>query len=143
MFAMLTASERTFTNRQGRDCKSFEEGMDLLRSRYSSADKQRRLLTEWNNMSLTKEMEERPDGSQMEVFRKFAERLMGLQHQLQRDYHPDRYLRDRLMSAVDILYIQHALRDRTPRTSHQLRKGRQQAVHKTRIIISGGACSPT
>lgn len=46
--------------------------------------------------------------------------MMSLQHQLQNDYHIDKYRRDRLMSSIDIPHTQNALRDRTPGKSHKL-----------------------
>lgn len=64
-------------------------------------------------------MEERPEHSQMFVFLRFAAFILGLQHHLQKDYHTDRCLRNRLMSGIHIPDIQHAFRDRSPRTCHQ------------------------
>lgn len=136
IFSMLHGSTRTLFNRKGKFCVTFEDGMMLLRSWYNSEDKQGRQLTEWHNMSLTKTMEDRPGESQMSLFRSFAARLMSLQHQLQKDYHTDKYLRDRLMSAVEIPDIQNTLRDRTPRTSHQL-INRVENLLSTRAGSSG------
>lgn len=44
---------------------------------------------------------------------------MSLQKQLDTPYHKDRFLRDRLLTAVDIPNILTTLRDRMPRTSQQ------------------------
>lgn len=84
MFAMLHGSARTLFNRKGKYCKSFEEGMDLIRSWYNSEDKEGRLLAEWHQMSLSKDMEEKPENPQTSVFRDFVTRLMSLQNQLRK-----------------------------------------------------------
>lgn len=60
-------------------------------------------------MYLMKTMVKLSDESQMSAFRTFLERLMNLQHQVQKDYQTERYLRDRLMSSIDIPHIQDAL----------------------------------
>lgn len=117
---MLSGRARMLFHRKGKDFKTFEQGMELLRSWYNSADKQGRLLTEWHGMSLTWSMEDRPDESQKTGFRSFAAHLVSLQNKLEKGYHTDRYLRDRLMSAVDIPEMQNALRDGVTPTSHPI-----------------------
>lgn len=47
-------------------------------------------------------------------------RLMSLQHELHSEYHSDGQLRDHLLNAVDISAIKDSIKDRTPRTAHQL-----------------------
>lgn len=70
MFAMIKGSAKNLFRRQGKECKTFEDVMDLLRSRYTLADKLERLLTEWHGMNLTKAIEDQPEDCHMEVFRK-------------------------------------------------------------------------
>lgn len=55
--------------------------MILHRSSYNSADKQGRILTEFHGMNLTNAMDDEPEESHMDVFSKFAARLMALQYQ--------------------------------------------------------------
>lgn len=70
-------------------------------------------------MSLSDEFGKHPDQSQMEVFQSFTSRLMQLQKQLDLPYHGDRYLRDQILTAVDIPSIQMVFRDKIPRTAEQ------------------------
>lgn len=49
----------------------------------------------------------------------FTAQMMQLQKQLDIPYHEDSFLRDQLLTAVDIPGIQTSLRDRIPRTSEQ------------------------
>lgn len=56
----------------------------------------------------------------MEVFRNFVAELMSLQKKIYSDYQGDKYVRDRLMTAIDLLFIQVALRDGMPPTDQQL-----------------------
>ena len=78
------------------------------------------MLSEWHSMSLSEAIRDNPDESEVSTFRSFVDKLMSLQHQLHKDYHTDRYLRDRLMTAVDIKEINDSLKDRVPRNAHQL-----------------------
>lgn len=120
MSVMLKGAALALFTRNARGRGSFEEGMDTLRSWYNSNDKQARLLAEWQSLSLSSALEERPHDAEVTVFRAFVDRLMSLQNQLHPDYNTDRQLRDRLVNAVDIPRIQDSLRDRTPRTAQQL-----------------------
>lgn len=45
---------------------------------------------------------------------------MSTQKQLENCYHGDRYLRDQLMTAIDITSVQDSLKDRVPRGAQQL-----------------------
>lgn len=71
------------------------------------------------DMSLLEWMGRDGLSNEVEVFRKFTAKLMSLQKQVDPSYHSDQYLRDRLLSDVDIPEIRIALRDRIPRTSAQ------------------------
>lgn len=66
------------------------------------------------------EMQSTPTKSEVNSFRKFSERMMSIQRQLDATYHDDKYLLDRLLTAMDIPKIQKYLRDRVPRSSYQL-----------------------
>lgn len=60
-------------------------------------------------------MPEKPDESEVALFRSIMVGLMRLQHQLYPACNSDRQLFDRLFDAEDRPSIQGALRDRTPR----------------------------
>lgn len=70
-------------------------------------------------MSLSSEMENHPDESELAVFRTFISRMMSLQHQFHTEYHSDRQLRDRLLNDVEIPAIKDGIKERILRTSHQ------------------------
>lgn len=70
-------------------------------------------------MKLTSSMLEIPEDSEVEVLRRFVARIMSLKKQLDSSYHGDRYLRNRLLNAVDIPHIQEALREKMQRYSQQ------------------------
>lgn len=120
MFTMLKGNARSLFARKGKHCLTFDDGVELLRTWFNSSDKESRLLAEWHSMKLTDAMRETPDAPEVQVFREFVDKLMSLQHQLHEDYHTDRYLRDRLMTAIDIPNISDSLKDRVPRNAHQL-----------------------
>lgn len=61
-----------------------------------------------------------PQASEADVFREFVAKLMSLQKQWDSEYHEGKYLRDRFMTATDILYIQVVLRDRMLLTAQKL-----------------------
>lgn len=64
-------------------------------------------------------MSDRPDSSEVSVFRPFVSKLMSLQKKLDLQNHTDSFLRDRILTAVDLPAIQVAFRDRMLRTSQQ------------------------
>ena len=120
MFIMLKGNARSLFAKKGKLCKTFEDGIELLRTWFNSSDKESRILAEWHSLSLTTAIREKPEESEVTIFRSFVDKLMSLQYQLHEDYHTDRYLRDRLMTAVDIPSINESLKDRVPRNAQQL-----------------------
>lgn len=60
-----------------------------------------------------------PDASEVAIFRKFVLDLILLQNQLDKTYHADKFLRDRLLTSIDIPAIQNSLCDRLPRNIQQ------------------------
>lgn len=117
---MLKGSALSLYTRKCKVCTIFEDSIALLGEWINSKDKQSRLRGEWHAMSLSRDMEGCPNESEISVFRAFISRVMSLQHQLHDEYHSDIQLRDRLLTAVDIPTIRDTLRDKRPRTSHQL-----------------------
>lgn len=71
-------------------------------------------------MSLTTEIDGGRNDTEMSVFGEYVYPLMSIQHQLHDGYHTDRPLHHRLINSVYIPFITDLLRDRPPRTSHQL-----------------------
>lgn len=64
-------------------------------------------------------MEESPDLLKVAVLSTFVAKLMAMQLQLDPQYQSATFLRDRLITAVDIPLLQTALRDRFIRKSKQ------------------------
>lgn len=100
--------------------ESYENEKALLQSRYNIADKKSRVLLEWKGMSLTNGMRKRAEASEVQLFNDFVAALTRLQKQLDHDYHHYRYLRDRLVTDIDIHSIQEPLRDRMPRDTQRV-----------------------
>lgn len=65
-------------------------------------------------------MDKAPEQAEVDVFRTFVEKLTSIQQQLDSRYHCDHFLRDRLLTAVDLLTMQSALCDRIPRTAQKV-----------------------
>lgn len=120
MFIMLKRSARSLFTRKGKWRRTFEEVFNLLRTRFNYTDKESRLLAEWHDMTFKNAMQKIQDGSEITVFRSFGSNLTSLQYQLHENYHTDWYLRDQLMTYIDIPNIRDTLKDRVPRTSHQI-----------------------
>lgn len=120
MTIMLRGPAKALFARHAQSCRTYQEGIDLLRSRYNNEEKQNRLLMEWQGMRLSRSMQDNPGSSEMEVFQIFAARAMAIQGQLNDGYKGDRYLRDRLQGAIDIPAIKEFLKDRPADTSQQL-----------------------
>lgn len=67
-------------------------------------------------MSLSEAMLEEPNEAEVTVLRTFVVNLMSLQNRLDESYHTDQFLRDLILTDVNIPSIQSALRDRLPTT---------------------------
>ena len=126
---MLTGDALNYYANNSKSCSTFDNAISMLRKWYNSDDRKARILTKWQSMKLSEAMNEDPKESEATVFRNFTASLMSLQNQLDDTYHDDKFLRDRLLTAVDIPSIQSSLRDRLPRTS-------QQAINRVAIQLS-------
>lgn len=100
-------------------CTPYEEAIIGLRLWYNNADKRARILKKWLSLHLTEKFMNTPDDFEAGTFQKFVTKLMSLQKQLNRKYHSNRCLRDRLMTAIDIPSIQASMRVLIPRTEQQ------------------------
>lgn len=116
---MLSGDALNYFSSEVSGCESYDDAMDQLQKWYNSDEKRARILTVWQQMTLSEEMSRNPGESEVVVFRKFVSRLMSLQKELRPNYHSDDILRDRLLTALNIPSIQVTLRDRIPRTSQQ------------------------
>lgn len=115
--------------------------MVILRKWYNSDDRKARILTKWQSMTLLDAMAEDPTESEVTVFRNFVAKLMSLQNQLDITYHTDQFLRDRLLTSVNIPAIQSSLRDRLPRTSQQaINRIANQLSAKSRSAGTNAVC---
>lgn len=117
---MLSGNALSLFNKEAKACETFDEAATLLGSWYNSSEKQTRLLRDWQGMRLTSDMEKDPSASEITVYRTFVAKLMSTQQQLEAVYHGDRHLRDQLIASIDIPKVQDTLKDRVPRTAHQL-----------------------
>lgn len=70
-------------------------------------------------MRLTEELSENTDASVVEVFWEFVATLMSLLKQVDMSYHDDNFLRDRLITAVNMPSIQAAFQNPILRTGQQ------------------------
>lgn len=82
--------------------------------------KKSRILLEWKRIRLTGEMRKIPEDFEVVVLNDFLTRLKNLQKKLDKSYHPDRFIRDRFLTAIDVPAIQGPLHDRIPRTEQQI-----------------------
>lgn len=114
---MLAGDALSYYSNQAREEDTFESAMGALRAWYNSDEKKARTLTKWQTMTLSEAFEADPESSEAAVFRTFVAKLTSLQKQLDTPYHTDNFLRDRLLTAVDLPAIQSTLRDRMPQTS--------------------------
>lgn len=71
-------------------------------------------------MKLTKDMRAKKNESEITAFLSFTARIMSVQKQLDTPCHGDRYLRDSLLTAVDVPKIMESLKERMPRSSQKL-----------------------
>lgn len=126
---------------QDRSCQTYDQAFQYLRDWYNWSGKHTRILIKWQLMTLSKSMTESPTQSEEEVFRNFVAKIMSLQMQLNSKYHMYTFLRDRLLTAVDISAIQIALRDRLSRTSNQdVNRLADQLAHNTQSAGSISVC---
>lgn len=126
---MLKGDAMNYYANNSASCNSFDDAMKILRECYNSDDRKARILTQWQSMSLSEAMRAEPDEAEVTVFRKFTASLMSLQQKLDKSYHSDTFLRDRLLTAIYIPVIQSSLRDSFPRSS-------QQAINRFAIQLS-------
>lgn len=111
---MLSGDALTYFSDNAATCPSYEEALDVLRKWYNPDESQSRILTAWLSLKFSEELTKYPDLSEIDAFRGFATNLTSLQRQLDSSYQGDQYLRDRLLTSVDIPFIQASLRDRLP-----------------------------
>lgn len=103
-------------------CTSYKEAINALRNWYRNTDNRARILTKWQSLKFSEEFIDHPDHSEKDVFRRFVAQVMSLQKHLDASFYDDKRLRDRLMTAVDIPWIETSLRDQVSRTAHQMSK---------------------
>lgn len=57
---LLKGSARAYIEKHGRNLSTYDEAIEMLRRRYNFSEKEGRLLKEWKQMKLSKEMVENP-----------------------------------------------------------------------------------
>ena len=117
---MLGGNALSLYNKEAKLINTYYEAIELLKKWYNSREKQTRLLSDWQGMRLSAAMELDPNASEISVYRNFVAKVMSTQKQLDASYHGDQYLRDQLMTSIDIPSVQDSLKDRVPRAAQQL-----------------------
>lgn len=84
--------------------------MNVLQTWYNISEKKYRLLNEWQSIRLAEQV--RPNEAEVSVFRGFVTRMISIQKHLNNSYHGDRFLRDRLLTAVYIPSIKDLVKDK-------------------------------
>lgn len=102
--------------------QTYTGAIDHLQCWYSSDDEKSVILTEWQQVTLSKAMSPSPSMSGVSVFREFDARLMSLQKQLDMSYSTDLFFRDRLLTFTDISSVQYTL-------SYKVLSTRQRSVN--------------
>lgn len=71
-------------------------------------------------MYFSEELHYNPNDSHVEVFQKLFAKFISLQKQNKLSCHGDKFLKDRIMTAVDIPSAHTAIQDRIPTTAQHL-----------------------
>lgn len=92
-------------------------------------------------MTLLDTMTKDPSKYEVTEFRKFLARLMRLHNQLDVTYHTDQFLRDRLVTAVNIPQMQSSLRDHLPRSNQkEINRTSSELSNEKRLGGKNSAC---
>lgn len=87
MSAMLKWTDLSLLIREGHQCETFEQGVELLGTWFNLRDKRSRLLAGTKCMYPSSAMEVSPGESEFSVLRSFIARLMSWQHQFRDEYY--------------------------------------------------------
>lgn len=120
---MLTGDALNYYANTAKDCGDFSKDMKILCSWYKWNDHKSRILIKWQSMNITNAISNELEESEISLFRKFVTKFRALQNSLDNNYHTNQFLRDRLLTSIDIPSIKYTLRDRVIAKS-------QQAVHR-------------
>ena len=118
-----------FSRNYSKKSMTYSELKDAFRAWYTSEEQRYRLLHVWQSPSLTQDMRNNPDKSELEVFREVSDNLTRVQHQLHKDYHHDRFLRDQLLRAADLPHLRRSLIEKIPATA-------QEAMQRIATLLS-------
>lgn len=78
------------------------------------------IFIKWQSLRFTEELMTNTSDSELEVFRIFVAKLMSLLKEIDPSYHSTKIIRDRFMTAADILPVQISHRDCILTTAQQL-----------------------
>lgn len=67
MYVMLKGTALGLFTWKATTCETYEEALELLRTWYNSSDKYGRLQGEWQAMTLSQAMQEKPEESEISV----------------------------------------------------------------------------
>lgn len=78
MCVMMVWTTLALFTRKESGCTTHEDGLQLLCVWYDSSEKQGCILAEWKDLCLSHTIEEKPDESEVVVFRSFVAKVMNL-----------------------------------------------------------------
>lgn len=117
---MLSEDAVIYYSSQMKQYKTYKDAIGALPDWYRNSDGRSKILTKWQSMWFTEENGRNSKNSEVEVFRTFVAKLMSPQKQLGPSYHRHRFLRDWLMTTIEIPPFQILLWDRIPIPAQQL-----------------------
>jgi hypothetical protein len=96
-----------------------EDVFDGLRSWFTSSEQRQRVLIEWQSATFDQFLRSYPQESEARCFQRMCARLSGTQRQLDKAYHSDTLLRDRIVQTMNGRKdVMQALRAYPPETAH-------------------------
>ena len=98
---------------------NFEKIVAALNAEFTSEEQRNRLLRVWQRTSLVENMRNRPEKSEVMVFKNMCRTLSTTQRQLHKSYYHDNFLRDQILVATDVEELDRSLREKIPKNSHE------------------------
>lgn len=99
---MLSGDALVYYSSNAQGCLTHDEAIIALQNWYDNSDIQAIILKKRQSLWFTEETSKNPNASEVKVFWRFVDTRMSLQEQLDPSYHYETFLRDRLMTAVEI-----------------------------------------
>lgn len=117
---ILKGDELSYHSANTAECRIYVEDVKILKGFYNCEEKKVRILTKWKRMTFTEEMTEYIEESEISLFQRFVAKPTSLPKDIDLTYHAYNYLREWLLTVVEFENIKTTLRDRMPKTSHDV-----------------------